>query len=325
MLNVCSHVKYETIFFIYLSLFIIIIYLVNGSKKEISNDYKSPCKSQVERKPLISVWNPAIKAAKTAVVFLYNDKVHDLAPTLASLDKHFADNISSDIIIFHTGYPFKRHQESIANVTKRQIIFYNVDEAFMSFPQGFDPYREEPNWTKRGKWNYQHMCRFWFKLMIDIPVVIKYDYLMRLDSDSKLQGDWFNIFHLMEKKTAVYFGNVEEADSEDGLPGLMNLKTFTLYYQKINKVTPRNPIRLKRAFDIPKHIRLYNTNFDVIKVEFFRRHEIRRWVDAIDETSGIFKYRWGDHVLRYITTALFAGPAEVLLRTDFNLPYCHPC
>ena len=264
MLNACSHVKYETIFFMFLSLFIITIYLVNDSKKEINNDYQSSCKPQVEKRPLMSVQNPAIKAAKTAVVFLYNDKVHDLAPTITSLDKYFADNMSSDIIIFHTGYPLKGHLESIANVTKRQIIFYNVDEAFMSFPLGFDPYREEPNWTKRGKWNYQHMCRFWFKLMIDIPVVVKYDYLMRLDSDSKLQGDWFNLFYLMEKKKVVYFANVEEADSEDGLPGLMNLKTLTFYYQEKYKITPRNPTRLKRAFDIPKHIRLYNTNFDVI-------------------------------------------------------------
>jgi hypothetical protein len=161
--------------------------------------------------------------------------------------------------------------------------------------------------------------------VLDIPIVIEYDYLMRLDSDSKIMGNWFDIFDLMENKNVTYFGNIEGADSEHGLPGLMNLKSFTYYYKEKYRIIPKNPTRLNRAFDIPEQIRLYNTNFDIIKIEFFKKDQIRHWTDAIDETFGIFKYRWGDHVLRYITTALFAAPAEVLLRTDFNLSYCHPC
>ncbi|CAF0959578.1 unnamed protein product, partial [Adineta steineri] len=196
---------------------------------------------------------------------------------------------------------------------------------FTSFPKGFDPYLEEPTWSKRGKWNYHHMCRFWFKLILDIPLINKYDYVMRLDSDSKVMGVWFNVFELMKNKTAVNFANVEQADTEAILPGLMKLKTFTLDYQKKYGIIPKNPIRLTRAFDIPNHIRLHNTNFDIFKVEFFKSQLVTHWINAVDESFGIFRYRWGDHVLRYLTTAMFATPNEVLVRTDFNLSYCHPC
>ena len=311
--------------------FVIILLLVtailvrNGQHEPIDKNHANSSKNTIKTMPYMSTWNPSAKAKKTAISFLYHDQVQELAPKIALLDKSISDNMSSDIIIFHTGYPLKAQMQAIAAVTKRQIIFHNVDEAFTSFPEGFNPYLEDPTWRKRGKWGYHHMCRFWFKLILNIPLVLEYEYLMRLDDDSKILGVWFNIFQFMMDRKAVYFANVEEADSNSGLPGLMNLKTFTFDYKEKYQIIPTNPARLARAFDIPNHIRLYNTNFDVIKVAFFNQPRIRHWTDAVDATFGIFKYRWGDHVLRYITTALFATPSEVLLRTDFNLPYCHPC
>ena len=273
----------------------------------------------------VSIWNPSSRANNSAIAFLFTDQVQMLAPKIVVIDSHLADNKSADIIIFHTGYPFRAQLQAIANATRRRVIFMNVDQYFVSFPDGFDPYLEDPTWSKREKWNYHHMCRFWFKMVVDIPVVKTYEYLMRLDDDSKLKGPWFDVFEFMKQKKSVYFANVEEADAENGLPGLMKLKSFTYEYMRNYSITPKNPARLERAFSIPNHIRLYNTNFDVIKVPFFQSNEVRHWVDAVDSTFGIYRYRWGDHVLRYLTTALFATSSEVLVRTDFPLPYCHPC
>ena len=281
--------------------------------------------SDVKQTSFSSIWNPSTNAKNNAIAFLYYDQVQNLAPKIALLDTHIADNKTTDVVIFHTGYPFRAHLQAVANATTRQVIFLNVDQFFASFPNGFDPYLEDPTWTKRAKWNYHHMCRFWFKMVVDIPLVNKYEYFMRLDDDSKIRGVWFNVFDFMTKQKAVYFGNIEQADSENGLPGLMKLKSFTYEYIEKYNITPKNPARLKRAFNLPNRIRLYNTNFDIIKVKFFQSDEIRHWTNAVDQTFGIYKYRWGDHVLRYLTTALFATSSEVLLRTDFNLSYCHPC
>ena len=307
-------------------LFIVIIGLLNrDSNEQMCKHCNSLHKQTFKSNSRMSTWNPTAKTRKTAISFLYGNQVQKLAPRISLLDKFLSDSLSSDIVVFHTDYPLKAHMQIVANATRRQVIFYNADDAFTSFPEGFNPYLEDPTWQKRGKWNYQHMCRFWFKLIMDIPIVLGYEYLMRLDDDSKLLAVWNDVFDLMTKRKAVYFGNIEEADSERGLPGLMNLKTFTINYIQKYRLVPKNPKRLRRAFELPNHIRLYNTNFDVIKVDFFLRPEVRQWTDAIDDTFGIYKYRWGDHVLRYLTTALFATPAEILLRTDFNLSYCHPC
>ncbi|CAF4722380.1 unnamed protein product [Rotaria sp. Silwood2] len=108
------------------------------------------------------------------------------------------------------------------------------------------------------------MIRFWFKTIFELPQLHKYEYIMRLDDDSKILGRWFNVFDEMCRKNAVYFANNVDIDLEDQLPSTMNMQRMTFDYN-------------------------YYNNFEVSKVEFFRREEVRRWVDAIDSTNGIFK------------------------------------
>ncbi|CAF1524368.1 unnamed protein product [Adineta ricciae] len=319
--NARANIKY-----IVFSLFLIVTwYFYSKPSKVIIKEIKQIVHCETPGPPPFATWNPSKNQSRTAIAILFDGAILDLAPSIGVLDQYLSDNLESDIIIFLTMYPVGPHLHAVTLKTKRQITYYNIDAIYTTFPKGFDPYREEPTWSKRGKWNYHHMCRFWFKLIFDIPLINKYEFVMRLDSDSKLVGVWFNVFDFMRNQSAVNFANIEQADTEGILPGLMKLKTFT--YEYINKtgIVPKNPVRLARAFDIPFHIRLHNTNFDISKTEFFKSKPVTHWINAVDETYGIFRYRWGDHVLKYLTTAIFATPSEVLLRTDYNLPYCHPC
>ena len=50
----------------------------------------------------------------------------------------------------------------------------------------------------------------------------------------------------------------------------------------------------------------YDTNFEIVKLEAFRRPDVKAWLDAIEAyPEGIFKWRWGKpknstiHQLRY--------------------------
>lgn len=94
---------------------------------------------------------------------------------------------------------------------------------------------------------------------------------------------------------------------------------------------PRHPHLWERAFTTKPGVnhthgvRLVYNNFEVTKVDFFLRDEVWTFTEAVYRSQGIFKYRWGDAVLRYLTLALFAKPEEVLWRmTDFkDMRYCH--
>jgi hypothetical protein len=168
------------------------------------------------------------------------------------------------------------------------------------------------------------MIRFWFKILFELPQLEKYEYIMRLDDDSKMTDKWINVFDEMRQKNALYFANNVDVDLEEQLPGTMKLKQVTVDYVKQNNIKPKQLQTLRDAFG-NKTVRNYFNNFEVIKMEFFRRQEIRRWIESIDSTNGIFYYRWGDAILRYLTFALFAEQHEVLHRLDYNLSYCHKC
>ena len=111
---------------------------------------------------------------------------------IAQLGQRLNDNNVTDIIIFHTGYPFRSDYVPIFDVTPRHVEFVNVDHLFNQFPRGFEPHRREPTWSQRGKWNYHHMCYFWFKQVFELKIVHRYRYMMRLDDDSQLLGKFEN-------------------------------------------------------------------------------------------------------------------------------------
>lgn len=86
----------------------------------------------------------------------------------------------------------------------------------------FNPYEEQSikRFTHRGKWAYNHMIRFWFKDVFELPALADVKYLMRLDVDSRLSAPWQqNVFEVMDKQEAVYWANQVIYDVEWVTPG----------------------------------------------------------------------------------------------------------
>lgn len=262
--------------------------------------------------------------SKNVIVMLIPRVSTKLMKRLQLLDTNFNDNFSTNILFFYTGGLKEHDFLRVAKTMKRQVMFLNVFKVFNLFPIGFDGCATKTPFRVRGKWNYVLMIRFWSKFFFELPQLQQYDYIMRLDDDSEIRGHWFNVFEEMLRKNAVYFANDLDVDEEKKLPGTMLLQNVTADYIKQYNIQPKQPDVLKNAFH-NNAVRDYYNNFEVCKMEFFRRREVRHWIDAIDMTHGIFKYRWGDAVLRYLTMALFAEAHEVLHRPNYNLSYCHKC
>jgi len=126
--------------------------------------------------------------------------------------------------------------------------------------------------------------------------------------------------------TAIYMSNHEAIEvGPSVLPGIELLSVAAKSYVKDNVLQPRNPSKWNKAFkqsDVPF---TYSTNFEIVKVDFFRKESIRKWSEYILANGGIYKYRWGDAPLRYVTLSIFADEKEVLHRSDYDIDYCHPC
>jgi hypothetical protein len=268
--------------------------------------------------------NPPPNSSNAFAILTTLGDLAQLTSRLTQLDARLRDNCSSTILLFHTGFPFASDITRIMSSTRRRVILHNVDQYFASFPDGFDPYLIEPTFWYRGKWNYHQMIRFWFKHVFEIDKLQRFEYVMRLDTDSRLLGRWFNVFEMMKVKQLVYLANEQQLELEKVLPGTMKLQTFFVEYLNQMQLVPQDQAKVDSAFT-KDTIRIYYNNFEVFQTKFFRRTDVRSWIDAIDASHGIYKYRWGDAMLRYLTLALFAKDYQVGHRTQLNLSYCHPC
>ncbi len=113
-----------------------------------------------------------------------------LRERVLQLDERLDDNFTTDVIIFHTGYPYREDLLPIIQGSRRQIEFVNIDHIFYKFSPGFQPHIRDPTWSQKGKWNYHHMCYFWFKQVFELKIMQRYRYMMRLDDDSQIQGNF---------------------------------------------------------------------------------------------------------------------------------------
>lgn len=88
-------------------------------------------------------------------------------------------------------------------------------------------------------------------------------------------------------------------------------------------IIPKNPIQWQSAF-INDSVYIYNNNLEIGKVDFFKDEKVVNFTNAIIQSGGIYKYRWGDAGLRYLTIALFASEDEVMSVYNIEFGYCHP-
>jgi hypothetical protein len=129
----------------------------------------------------------------------------------------------------------------------------------------------------------------------------------------------------MAKHQAVYLANQRELDYDYILPGLTLVRNLTAAFIAKNNITARNPDMLADLFNRTLDIPNFWNNFEVVDLSFMQRKEVLDFIQAVDESKGIFLYRWGDAPLRYITLALFANATQILHRPKLGLNYCHPC
>jgi hypothetical protein len=129
----------------------------------------------------------------------------------------------------------------------------------------------------------------------------------------------------MIKHQALYMANHRSVDYENILPGITRIRNLTVDYIMKKNVTVQNPDMFADVFNKASEIPNYWNNIEVVDLAFMQRNDVMDFIKTIDESQGIFLYRWGDAPLRYITLALFTNTTQVLHRAKLGLGYCHPC
>ena len=208
---------------------------------------------------------------------------------------------------------FKKINYKTPNFLEEKDLFYNRLE--LSYARSFGIRRK----------GYLHMCHFTSN-MFDYPntSLKEYEMIMTHDDESgydkNMTDDPFEVL----KKSGKMIGAFKVGQRlKNGAPHQGHLDTrvglweFTKKFLIENNIKPKNK-KLNDLLTDPKA----DCNFHfldwcdtyVIKTEMFRLELWKKWITAVNNSGGIYKYRWGDNEI----ISLFANMIqENILNLDY--------
>lgn len=267
---------------------------------------------------------------RCAFVYLANENrsdIENLKFSLKALNKNFKAAKRYEIVIVHENIP-PVVQGKLQSISEARLDFraYTLTQ-----PKELNLSDEVPTFTRRARWSYQNMVRFWFyTAMFAEPtkkgLLSDLDYIVRLDSDSAFTGsikrDFIREFVVSGAQYGYYrLGQDCRRNMSYGLRELAES------YIELNGIKPRSTNLWKKVLETEPGgcIPAFDNHMEVLNMRFFRSHSgIQDWIRLVDSNGGIYKHGWGGAVLRFVTIALYAAPEKLVRYDNESIPYRHP-
>jgi len=253
---------------------------------------------------------------KNCVLYLVDSREPDLIDFINSvrtLEAYFLKNNPVDIICFHEApvTPYRPEIQKHLNTTiKFQEIEFSIPDHLKHLDIPAIYYVEPTNAFSLG---YRHMCRFFAGEIFNQSILDEYEYFMRMDSDSFLLREvHYNIFDLM-KKNNKFYGYLEGSFDQDHPNAAEGLWSKALEWH--NKNTDK--CFLEPYIDIPEFM-IYNTNFEICNIEYFRRSNYIDFYRYVDSLGGIYTKRWGDHIIKMLGVGMLFPDSAKHSINDFG-------
>jgi hypothetical protein len=220
------------------------------------------------------------------------------------MHRNFNRRFGYPVILFHEGNIHSDHQQILSKMTPHLCFVDISDQAFV------EPPRLLSSW--RNQIGYKHMCRFYTLQIYDY--IKEYDYVLRLDDDSYIQSPiHFDLFKFMRNNSLDYGYIHSEMDSHEET--VATLPKFTRQYIREHRsVVPHCSLSDINAL-------YYYTNFTITRVSFWFQPEVQDYLRAVDQSLGIYQYRWGDHIIQTHALKMFSQPERLHHFQDFK--YMH--
>ena len=219
------------------------------------------------------------------------------------LHKNFNARYGYPVILFHEGNVCQEHRDYMSRSTPN-LTFVDVGEDHFSRRPGVDQLHP-------ADLGYRHMCRFYALGIYDY--LTDYDYVMRLDDDSYIESKiGYNIFEFMRSNDLDYGYVKSEYDT--------HAETMATLPDFVRKYVLTNQITMNCDFEAIDCLHYYS-NFHVTRVSFWLRNDVQKFLEAIDNDGGIYRYRWGDHVIQTLALKIYSHLSRIHLFEDFK--YTH--
>ena len=238
-----------------------------------------------------------MKTNSVIVYLVRNTKrdIKDLKKSLHLLDINFNDRFNYPVVIFHENFT-DTIINNIRSHTNSYMMFEKITFEIPNFLNKLDipkyVYIDDSPYSAGFNIGYRHMCRFFAGMMYNQPILKDFDYYWRLDTHSYiLKPIKYNVFEYMMNNNFEY-GYV---DSGKDIASTDTLWQTTLQYFKDKNIYCN---KMWNGF-------AYGTNFEISSFEFWRSKVYQDFFNYIDKSGGIYKYRWGDHIIHHLALTLF--------------------
>lgn len=240
-----------------------------------------------------------------------------LLHSLRFLYKNYLSKFDYPVVIYH---------DDLTSVTKSNILVYlhqqlgripkiTFEKLQFQLPNGVsvDPLRYDPPISDKYRMGYRHMCRFFAGEIFNHPAIQKYDWYMRLDSDSFLLSDIrYDIFERMAANNQKYGYMAEyDNDSPETTKGFFDT---TMRYFKDNGVDTKN--LATKLVDGVWDMSVFYTNFVLADLNFLRGEQYTNYYKHLDSTGNFYYNRWGDHDTQWFAVNTFLASDEIYCVKD---------
>lgn len=250
---------------------------------------------------------------KTAICYLCKNqdyKIKNLRLSLEKLYLNYKFISESDVFIF-VDFDFPIEEIEFLKSNFKRLYVKNIKlkpSSDLKIPVESISFEDKCNFSL----GYRHMCQFFFS---ELRQYIKeYDWYMRLDDDSFIGSEInYNIFDYLENNNKVY-GYVAEIPEWPSV--VIGVDDFFLKIIDEYKLTP---YFLDKLLENNKfNLRHFYNNIEVVKLSYFEREDVKLLTKLVNESGNIYRWRWGDNLLRTFLLAITVDRKQIHKFEDFD-------
>ena len=164
----------------------------------------------------------------------------------------------------------------------------------------------------KERFGYKYMCKFFALDLYDH--LQGFDYYMRCDSDCFVKRLGYDLLQWAEDARVHYGFALRKLEAHGPTKRAMPIWT--------QKYLTRCGLEPTALMDRPLNVafNFYN-NWHIGRVAFFRRPDVRHFLEAVNSSGHILQDRWGDSTIQAYAVRLFMHPRHVLQVPNFS--YVH--
>ena len=164
---------------------------------------------------------------------------------------------------------------------------------------------------------YLHMCHY-FNNLYEYPDtdLHTHDYIMSIDDEAlftkEVPYDFFEVMKSREEMAGALKVTraIDKPPKQGNFDCRVGLWDHLKTYMATHNITPKSPFLQDLLIDPNAEANFHNFTYAdsyVFKTELFRTPEWIQWNSALNASGGIYKYRWGDHILNSLFFLIHYG------------------